>query len=465
MTTIEFEKYVRQGLGRAVLLLRAEADKSPFYDMVMYAATHNTCYDWQCEDNRGYYVAELIRCFDDPGQLINTVITKADEMTEQSGKFEDFGHYRKMLRFFASDGNIAAFEALLNIYSKLLERMKKHTKQFDIIDIELFNYNDICCDIAITSEGKRLGSIFSDIGSILSQDESYDIYDFENFISNTRWQLKKEIFESALEKARDKNAGTDRFYTEYKAMCPMVKRSKKAEIPLDFDEILRTLRSGGELVNTYMVIENATAVQLAEFAELAVAETNVKKKTGLLNIFGSNIRRYPLSPLPLIDAAKIYESIVAEKCFTDEIYHLGVTLFRVLSQLHTPEVREYGLDLIRRGMIWHGFALWAHNYLAEDREKFIEFVKNVPDSFGKNDISNRIHSEVIHMFFDGIPDAPSELLPYIYETTYNSSCRYKAICCMENLGIMTDAMREECRFDSCWETRDRYCSYDNNKTK
>jgi hypothetical protein len=29
MTTIEFEKYVRQGLGRTVRLLRAEADKSP----------------------------------------------------------------------------------------------------------------------------------------------------------------------------------------------------------------------------------------------------------------------------------------------------------------------------------------------------------------------------------------------------------------------------------------------------
>ncbi|MHB1152567.1 MAG: hypothetical protein ACYCWE_06660 [Eubacteriales bacterium] len=104
-------------------------------------------------------------------------------------------------------------------------------------------------------------------------------------------------------------------------------------------------------------------------------------------------------------------------------------------------------------------------YLAEDREKFIEFVKNVPVSFGKNYISNRVQNAVTNMFFDGFPDAPSNLLPYIYETTYNSSCRYKVIYCMENLGIMTDVMREESRFDSSWEIRDRYCHYDNNNTK
>jgi hypothetical protein len=263
------------------------------------------------------------------------------------------------------------------------------------------------------------------------------------------------------------NTGTERFYTEYKAMRPMAEQFRKTENPLNIDEILQKLRTGVECadVNVQMIKENATDAQIAEFAEFAAAETNVRKKTELLSLFRSNICKYPLSPIPLIETVRKYESAITEKSFADGRYQLVVMLVGVLSQLRTPEVREYGFNLMHRGMVWLGFDIWAHNYLTEDKEKFVEFVKNVPDDPSEAFIFNRVQNAVIHMFFDGIPDAPSELLTYIYETTYCSSCRYKAICCMENLGIMTDAMREECRSDCSWEMRDRYCRYDFNKIK
>lgn len=61
MATIEeFEGWLKKGLGRAVLHLRAH-DSSPHLNSLLHACTHNLAYDSQCEFSREEYLKDLIR--------------------------------------------------------------------------------------------------------------------------------------------------------------------------------------------------------------------------------------------------------------------------------------------------------------------------------------------------------------------------------------------------------------------
>ena len=69
MTVTEFESYLQKGLGRAILLLREEPDKTPFWEpLSRHILSFNETANARCYHHAlGIYEVELIRCFDDSG--------------------------------------------------------------------------------------------------------------------------------------------------------------------------------------------------------------------------------------------------------------------------------------------------------------------------------------------------------------------------------------------------------------
>jgi hypothetical protein len=60
MANFDFEKWLRQGLGRAAAYIRNESP-ARYRDALLHACTHNLCYDRQCEETRGQYLADLVQ--------------------------------------------------------------------------------------------------------------------------------------------------------------------------------------------------------------------------------------------------------------------------------------------------------------------------------------------------------------------------------------------------------------------
>ena len=71
MTISEFESYMQKGLGRAILLLQKEPDKTPFREAVWRHAIHDPRYDRQCNAPRGHYIKDLFDCFPDGEAMLS----------------------------------------------------------------------------------------------------------------------------------------------------------------------------------------------------------------------------------------------------------------------------------------------------------------------------------------------------------------------------------------------------------
>ena len=55
----DFESWLRKGLGRAAVFLKAN-DSQPWREQLLYACTHDLTYNRQCEESRAFYLQTLI---------------------------------------------------------------------------------------------------------------------------------------------------------------------------------------------------------------------------------------------------------------------------------------------------------------------------------------------------------------------------------------------------------------------
>ena len=78
MTATEFESYLKKGLGRAILFLKEEPDKTPFREAAFRYLTSGYF-------NGVTYALDLIDCFDDRDALAKEV---AEQNLKQGRTFE-----------------------------------------------------------------------------------------------------------------------------------------------------------------------------------------------------------------------------------------------------------------------------------------------------------------------------------------------------------------------------------------
>ena len=100
MTVTEFESYLQKGLGRAILLLREEPDKTPFWEpLSRHILSFNETANARCYHHAlGIYEVELIRCFDDSDKRAEDIANEIFGRAEGSLTF-----YRAFLRLLGYD--------------------------------------------------------------------------------------------------------------------------------------------------------------------------------------------------------------------------------------------------------------------------------------------------------------------------------------------------------------------------
>lgn len=206
-------------------------------------------------------------------------------------------------------------------------------------------------------------------------------------------------------------------------------------------------------------LKKATPGDVRKLAEAAKTEPDPSAKARLYSLFGQT--DYPGDPAELITLAKEHEPLLQAEYRQDNI--TAFMLQRALSRLRHPAVREYGFDLIERGRtekdacrFVYGFAHWAANYdESADFERFCDFLTNLPEWL-EEEPRHSIEFDIIQRMFSRRFDDVRTYghLVWVYENTYCSCCRRKAVEILYNHGHLQNRIREQCRFDCDPYTRE-----------
>ena len=167
MTTAEFDRWVKLGLGRAVTRLRAEPDKEPFREIVLRAATRHEGYY-----TSGEYAYELIHCYDDAPSFVEAVI-KNTVFNRADGRNIYIGNEELLVKFYR-EGNIAAGEKLEELYSQIFADLSAETEKTNDENKKLLPYISISYTLAEIIDAERLRGMFIDMGMLYDKKELFD---------------------------------------------------------------------------------------------------------------------------------------------------------------------------------------------------------------------------------------------------------------------------------------------------
>lgn len=91
-----------------------------------------------------------------------------------------------------------------------------------------------------------------------------------------------------------------------------------------------------------------------------------------------------------------------------------------------------------------------NNYREEDKESVIELVKSFPIKWSEG-YWHEVFCSVRDLYEDNAGkdiDQPDELLGYMYHEGLCSMCRERFVRIMLDKNLMTDIIKEECKYDS-----------------
>lgn len=112
----DFEKWLRQGLGRAATFIRTE-NPARYRDALLHACTRNLCYDRQCEDTRGYYLANLVQMSADKKFFRDGILAALTSQTDEFGG-DDVLQMFALARHWASEGDEVVRQTLYDVFAR-----------------------------------------------------------------------------------------------------------------------------------------------------------------------------------------------------------------------------------------------------------------------------------------------------------------------------------------------------------
>jgi len=465
MTLAEFESYLQKGLGRAILLLLKEPDKTPFRETVWNHAIHDPRYDHQCNAPRGHYIKALFDCFPDGDALLSELFRIYGE---DLGDPEDRWYYIENLFELAREHIEGASAALDSMYRILFENLLTLPNPLtDGRDRERDAYflaaeRRYCLNHAV------LGDLVHDGITLLQRSSRYVIMNFTDFFDTQIRVSQNEEFTAVLAAIEKETPScksiVDSYRKESHDLLSERETAKGNRIPAPTnwrDAIDFAIQAGHPRIpiNKWF-LHNLPDEDKEEIARLAEEEPDPLRRTVLL----SQLRRYgeeilgcyPRDPSPLI--AELEENIHIAFPFSSENMLIW-ELSRTTAKIRHPAVRGFALrslskytenpDSISYSNIMEA---WMTNYAPEDADTLTAFVMSISN----NDILHGIGMALLN----AAQQIPESVLLYLYENNPCSNCRNRIFIShmaryddMTNLPDPLALIREEAKLDCDYGTR------------
>ncbi|MCI7742912.1 MAG: hypothetical protein MSO56_11565 [Clostridiales bacterium] len=416
MNRKQFKESLLRGQGRCILATQADPER--YRDVVLWACGQELAFDSQSDGTRSWFIYRLICCYPDKKPFLDAIIQSFDRAKPDRGW--KLICLAERLKYFSDEGETAAEQALWRkyeaLYAQLLARKSLSGGLFPLRD----NFS-MLCDILAEDLDAHI-RIVEDLGRLFREKSLYDGFDFIWLYHNGH--------SGALKKLAGKSENIAAYLREGER-C----RQKQAA----GDHTPRIPQRGPAL--SLWLAQNGSEEMLADYAGKYLNQTDPDRRAEALAAFSRC--PYPGDPSPIIRDTDSDNAALREAAWY------------ALENIRHPLVREFALQNLDSDMT-DVLPVFIRNVRDEDAALLEGLVKQIP--VGPDDESgwHRIYIHVLNMAKKGLK-APPGLLTHIYEHSYCSYCRNRALRQLGKRRLLTEEMLQECLFDSNEEIR-RYAA-------
>lgn len=441
MTAEEFRDYYTKGLGRAIILLKQQADKEPFKKVFLDCVFGN-------KRLMGVYEKELIDIFDDEGLRAEIEARGFDDLEREMPRtvlipvLLLFGHRERVEEIIERRYREA--------YAQLLEYTKK---PWDGDKYPPFArvYMEIAATIGrcLKAGDERIKRLLFDIADLFEYCEHPVVPTWQNPLFCIWDGVGEHFFVILDEVVKEHEKGRLIDIRREMIRCDQAKKPPTAE------EILAQRSWTKE--NWWMVDGFARADEetVRTVAAALISEKDLSGKLYLLHLFmisphDENQVEFPLDVEPLIEFAK-------QSNYDLNSPHVEAVL-QILSNKRSEAAREVGVRLLKEAdstgaLREHARKIrFGKNYIPElDREEFEELLcsQDKADRFTALSI-------LIGNIRNGVEGLPLEVIPEVLSEIGDGWSRFdlcKVLCDRE---LMPEELKEECRYDSNGKIRELF---------
>lgn len=430
MTVAEFESYLQKGLGRAILLLREESDKTPFWEpLSRHILSFNETANARCYHHAlGIYEVELIHCFDNhetrSEELANELLSREDGMT----------FYRSFLRLLGYGDALREYvcKHYQATYRTLYDYQREHTSPPYDRDVWLPYFGDA---VAMTelyeNEPAVLVKLVSDIA---------DLYDLS----------EEPIVPGVISPVwpdRMGEAVMNEVYRNHRNGGKLEKHFKKKRESFEMSSDPARFSQ-----NRYVELSKASPDEIRKVAELAITTDDENERFNALSFFSGavipDLPVFPLDPSPLIAMAKeridYYRQGRELGRWSNELH----VMMEVLSRVTDSSVKDFAYELLDEKTLSPALRAFGLRMLTtqgepKERETIIAYL----DEWDKI-LPTESFIMICSLVENAHPNVPVERLPYYYENAGMSNGRKRVLQAMQMSHSLTDEIRKECLYDA-----------------
>ncbi len=425
MANSDFEKWLRQGLGRAAAYIRNE-NPAQYRDALLHACTHNLCYDRQCEETRGKYLADLVQLTGGKQFFRDGVLAALTSQGEEDGP-DDVLQMFAVARHWVEEGDETVRRTLYDVFAR-----------------DAFGRAGMWCgEYMVKMDGlNALLLVVQFFGRI---EESDRLRQFESLVTELEERDGKEAAAEALVTAaavRPDLAQLLEMLRAVESRRTKARQESGAAPRRDYASVKRGILGQERRVNSLMNWgKDATEEELQSAAVDLLSESDEKRRLDYLRIFRE--RRFPGPQQPLIELAKSGNWRLSHAAVQALTYIDDPTLRTLaLELMSTPDRCDLGVTLL---------AGWSQ----PGDYKLIEQALRQPMS---DDIYHSVGTDVLHFVKANLTGEAEAVLGLLYENGPCSMCREFCVKHLIALNRLPGWMRDECRYDADSGTRELVAS-------
>lgn len=460
LTVADFEEYMKKGLGKAVLLLRQQPDKRPFKEAFLTHVKRNPTV-W------GIYERDLLDSFDDADALRLEIKDLLLEQLRQ-GKganaipFLNLIGYRKEVLELVERQYADAKRELLEILQEKWADLSEQERQ-NLPAADRFCNAQRTLGRFIRPGQQRIKELIVDIADLFDYCDKPPVPCHQSpFLHIWEGIGREALFEVYEEVCRDHRNGRKLLASE--PILGQRPPEEPVEIsPFKAEQILERLRTifyqrqwTTSFVKSFHACPDKTK---REVAERILAEAPETQKA-FLYLYTDEPLEYPppvcpIAPEKLIEIAQ--NALKQEKKDAEQgkkRVHLAHIAHCVLRQIRHPAVRAYALTLLedqaylREGVL----LLVTKNYLPCDYDALQKALLALLKQSAPGHLPALGAYALSLLANQGLPAPYALLVDYFY--TLDPFDRHQVAKLLLKTNVMTEKLRQECRFDLYPATRE-----------
>ena len=435
MNKSEFSQALQRGLGSAIIELKEHPDSTIHREVLLSCCLRDLTFDWQSESSKGYYLYDAIVATGEPDFFLQPIIDRFLSRCPD-GLFRQLA---ALLYCCAEDKNQDAIAALHSKYDCFAAKQGRLTKN-KTVD-EGMQWDEVAFHLLYIDGFTAFKKYAVDAGTArLKYPDKRDSYD-----DWYRRRAEKKFGEKRIDEYYAKEY---RKSTAIQALVETMlsdevlyeqKRTLEKQTPLTIDALRQAATTAAadknprlkmfELLGRRHFSFGASEQDLIELAQAALNEENKTAKALLLSQFF--LVPFPLDITPLIEYAQSDNTLLAEAAIER------------LREFKDKRLHELAIQLLTdKGLSSFATTLLKENYQRSDDAIILAALKK------SSCVPHRVQQDIANIYRHHRSADAFPILFHSYQNGDCSFCRFGIVEAMRNCRVATDAILEECLYDS-----------------